>query len=135
MIRNQEPYVLLVSNMKIAANLSKELSLFLTGNWSEGFDEKLEALRTAVMTINSTRVDPSLIDGIKGLSSWMSSAFSHFKEWVGVGLFGATLCCGLLWLGCKLRSQQKRDKGGIAQALAAIEQGTSPEIWLSILKN
>ena len=80
-------------------------SCILTGNWSEGFDEKLEALRTAVMTINSTRVDPSLIDGIKGLSSWMSSAFSHFKEWVGVGLFGATLCCGLvflLWLVCKL---------------------------------
>ena len=125
-------------NWTHAANLSKELSLFLTGNWSEGFDEKLEALRTAVMTINSTRVDPSLIDGIKGLSSWMSSAFSHFKEWVGVGLFGATLCCGLvflLWLVCKLRSQQKRDKVVIAQALAAIEQGTSPEIWLSILKN
>jgi MAD (mothers against decapentaplegic) family protein 1 len=55
-------------NWTHAANLSKKLSLFLTGN-CEGFDEKLEALRTAVMTINSTRVDPSLIDGIKGLSS------------------------------------------------------------------
>ena len=72
------------------------------------------------------------------LSSWISSVFSYFKEWVAVGLFGAALCCGLvfmLWLVCKLRSQQKRDKVVIAQALAAIEQGPSPEIWLSMLKN
>jgi hypothetical protein len=55
----------------------------------------------------------------------------------GVALFGAALCCGLvfmLWLVCKLRSQQKRDKVVIAQALAAIEQDISPEIWLSMLK-
>jgi hypothetical protein len=67
----------------------------------------------------------------------MSPAFSYFKEWVGVGLFGTALCCGLLlilWLVCKLRSQQRCDKVVIPQALAAIEQGTSPEIWLSMLR-
>jgi hypothetical protein len=52
-------------NWTCAANLSKELSLFLTGNWSEGFDEKLELLCVAVMAINSMPVDPSLINGIK----------------------------------------------------------------------
>jgi hypothetical protein len=89
------------------------------------------------MAINSTCVDPSLINGFKGLTSWMSSALSYFKEWVGVGLFGAALCCGLvfmLWLVCELRTQQRRDKVVIAQALAAIEQGNSPEIWLSMLR-
>ena len=120
-------------NFTRAANLSRQLSLYLAGNWSKGFDETLEALRAAVLRINSTRVDLSLT---QGLSSWISSAFSYFKEWVGVVLFAATICCGLvfmLWLVCKLRAQQKRDKVVIAQALAAIEQGASPKIWLSML--
>ena len=108
--------------------------MYLAGNWSERFDETLEALRAAVLKINSTRVDLSLTEG---LSSWISSAFSYFKEWVEVGLFGFATCCGLvfmLWLVCKLRTQQTNDKVVIAQALAAIEQGASPEIWLSMLK-
>jgi hypothetical protein len=66
-----------------------------------------------------------------------SSAFSYFKEWVGLLLFAAVICCGLvfmLWLVCKLRTQQNRDKVVIAQALPAIEQGASLEIWLSMLK-
>jgi hypothetical protein len=49
---------------------------------------------------------------------------------VGVILFGATICCGLvfmLWLVCKFRTQQKCDKVIISQALLAIENGASPE--------
>uniref|UniRef100_A0A8C6GQH3 Envelope glycoprotein n=1 Tax=Mus spicilegus TaxID=10103 RepID=A0A8C6GQH3_MUSSI len=116
-------------NFTRAANLSRQLSMYLTENWSEGFDETLDALRTAVLTINSTRVDLSLAEG---LSSWISSAFSYFKEWVGVILFGAALCCGIVFV--LLRSQQKRDKVVITQALVTIEQGASPEIWLCMLK-
>ena len=41
-------------NFTHAANLSRQLSLYLAGNWSEGFDETLEALRVAVLKINST---------------------------------------------------------------------------------
>jgi hypothetical protein len=43
----------------------------------------------------------------------------------------------MLWLVCKLKTQNKQDSGKvvITQALAAIEQGASPEIWLSMLKN
>ena len=37
-----------------AANLSRQLSLYLAGNWSERFDETLEALRAAVLRINLT---------------------------------------------------------------------------------
>ena len=121
-------------NFTRAANLSRQLSLYLAGNWSEGFNETLEALREAVLRIKSTGVDLSLTEG---LSSWISSAFSYFKEWVGVVLFAAAICCGLvfmLWLVCKLRTQQNLDKVVITQALAAIEQGASPEIWLSMLK-
>lgn len=121
-------------NSTHAANLSRELSLYLAGNWSEDFDRTLETLRAAVLAINATCLDASLT---KGFASWMSSAFSYFKEWVGVGLFGVILSCSivsLLWLVCKLRTQHRRDKAVIAQALVAIEQGASPKIWLSILK-
>ncbi|XP_021008448.1 uncharacterized protein LOC110286466 [Mus caroli] len=64
-------------NFTRADNLSRHLSLYLAGNWSEGFDETLESLRAAVLAINSTRVDLSLTEG---LSSWISSAFSYFKS-------------------------------------------------------
>jgi hypothetical protein len=57
---------------------------------------------------------------------------------VEVILFGAAICCGLvfmLWLVCKFRTQQKRDKVIVTQALLVIENGISPEVWLSMLKN
>ena len=54
-----------------------------------------------------------------------------------MGMFGMAVCCVLvllLWLVCKLRTQSKRDKVIIAQALAALENGTSMEVWLSVLR-
>ena len=51
-------------NFTHAANLSRQLSLYLAGNWSEGFDETLEALRVAVLRIKSTGVDLSLTEGL-----------------------------------------------------------------------
>ena len=41
-------------NIHMFANLSRQNSLYLAGNWSERFDETLEALRAAVLRINST---------------------------------------------------------------------------------
>ena len=117
-----------------AANLSKSLSQYMLQNWTTEFEQTLWELRLAIIQVNSTRLDLSLI---KGLPNWISSAFSFFKEWVGVGLLGDTLCCGLvllLWLVCKLKAQTRRDKEVIAQALAALEHGASPDIWLSMLK-
>ena len=115
-----------------AANLSKSLSQYMLQNWTAEFEQTLRELRLAIIQVNSTRLDLSLT---KGLPNWISSAFSFFKEWVWVGLFGDTLCCGLvllLWLVCKLKAQTRRDKVVIAQALAALEHGASPDI--SMLK-
>lgn len=122
-------------NFTRAANLSRMLSLHLAGNWSEEFDANLDELRRAVVALNSTRVDLSLAEG---LTSWLSSAASLFKEWVGVGMFFACClggCVVCLWLVCRLRAQTRRDKAVISQALAALECGSSPQVWLSALKN
>ena len=100
-------------------------------NWTAEFEQILRELR---LQVNSTRLDLSLT---KGLSNCISSAFSFFKEWVWVGLFGDILCCGLvllLWLVCKLKAQTRRDKVVIAQALAGLEHGAPPDIWLSMLR-
>ena len=117
-----------------AANLSKSLSQYMLQNWTAEFEQTLRELRLAIIQVNSTRLDLSLT---KGLPNWISSAFSFFKEWVGLILFGDTLCCGLvllLWLVCKLKAQTRRDKVVIAQALAGLEHGASPDLWLSMLK-
>ena len=113
-----------------AANLLKSLSQYMLQNWMAEFEQTLRELRIAIIQVNSTRLDLSLI---KGLPNWISSAFSFFKEWewVGLILFGDTLCCGLvllLWLVCKLKAQTRRDKVVIAQALAGLEHGASPDI-------
>lgn len=121
-------------NFTRAANLSKVLSQHLLQNWTVEFDQTLRELRTAILQINSTRLDLSLT---KGLASWISSAFSYFKEWVGVGMFGAFFCLGLgfmLWLICKIYSKNKREKIMITQALMALEHGRSAEVWLAALK-
>lgn len=107
----------------------------LAGNWSGEFDHLLQELRIAIVHANSTRVDVSFT---AGLGTWIANAMNHLKEWAGVCLFGALICCGgvfLLWLLCKLRAQQKCDKVVFTQALAALKNGASPEAWLSMLKN
>ncbi|XP_076771818.1 uncharacterized protein LOC143434962 isoform X1 [Arvicanthis niloticus] len=121
-------------NYTRTTNLSKVFSQFLLQNWTLEFEETLHKLRFAIIEVNLTRLDLFLTEG---LSSWIHSAISFFKEWVGVGLFRAALCCGgvlLLWLVCKLKAQTKRDKVVVTQALTALEQGASPDIWLSMLR-
>ena len=114
---------------------STDLSNYLKGNWSQELESLQTKLQIQILNLNGTRVEPVTLGEF---TSWLTSAFSYFKEWVGVILFGAAICCGLvfmLWLVCKFRTQQKCDKVIITQALLAIENGTSPVVWLSVLKN
>lgn len=113
--------------------MSKRLSSYLIGNWSGEFEETLEKLRVAVVTINSTRVDLSMAEG---LSSWIASTFSLFRMGGGrvyflhAALEDACFVCG--WSAvCK--HVLKKDKVIITQALAALECGSSPQIWLCAL--
>ena len=40
---------------------------FLLRNWTANFDGKMNELRSAIVTVNSTRVDPGLASGKNGL--------------------------------------------------------------------
>jgi hypothetical protein len=49
----------------------------------------------------------------------------------GGGLFGVAVYSGvllLLWMICKLKSQTRRDRMVVTQALVVLEQGVSPDI-------
>jgi hypothetical protein len=111
---------------------STDLSNHLKGNWSQELERLQSRLQIQILNLSGTRVEPVTLGDF---TSWLVSVFYYFKEWVGAIMFGAALCCGIvfmLWLVCKLRSQQKRDKVVITQALVAIEQGASTEIWFGI---
>lgn len=113
-----------------AANLSKQLSSCLTGNWSGNFEKTLERLWMAVVTINSTRVDLSMAEG---LTSWIQLAASHLKEWAGLGALLGLMILALvacLWCICKIRFAQHRHAAMIIQAFMAIEAGQSSQAWL-----
>lgn len=120
-------------NFTRAANLSRSLSQYLSGNWSQDFDGTLEELRQEITHINSTRLDISVAEG---LSSWFHRALSHVKEWAGMAGMGVFMLGGLmllLWLLCRLRAQHRQDKVILAQALMAVDIGASPQVWLNML--
>ena len=121
------------NNMSTAANLSRELSLCLIGNWSSKFDDLTEKLRLETIKINTTQVDPVVA---RTLMSWIQQAARHLKEWAGLGALG--LCLVLLCILClcclrKIFRQRATDQVLIAQAFAAIELGQSPQIWLAAM--
>ncbi|KAL6045538.1 hypothetical protein STEG23_026294 [Scotinomys teguina] len=110
-----------------AGNESRMIASYLAGNWTRDAELLMSQQLLQIAALNETRVEPiSLGD----FTDWLSSAFSFFKEWVGVGIFGAICCFGVvlcLWFLCRLRARQVRDKAVIIQALAALEHGVSPQ--------
>ncbi|KAL6035610.1 hypothetical protein STEG23_019131 [Scotinomys teguina] len=111
-----------------AGNESRMIASYLAGNWTRDAELLMSQQLLQIAALNETRVEPiSLGD----FTDWLSSAFSFFKEWVGVGIFGAICCFGVvlcLWFLCRLRARQVRDKAVIIQALAALEHGVSPQV-------
>lgn len=116
-----------------AKNQSHLISAFLAGNWSLEAEKMMNQQLLQIAILNDTRVEPVTLSQF---SSWLTSAFSYFKEWVGVGIFGCICFAGIclcLWFICKLRVRQAREKAVLIQAVLAIEQGVSPSVWLANL--
>ncbi|XP_058437055.1 uncharacterized protein LOC131424383 [Marmota monax] len=115
-------------------NASRIIGEYLAGNWSMAAEDMIQSQLTQIAVLNSTRVNPVTLGQF---TDWISSAFSFFKEWVGVGIFGAMCCFGMflcLWFLCLLKARSAHDKAMIIQALAALENGNSPQVWLAHLK-
>lgn len=117
-----------------AGNQSQKLSEYLAGNWSREAEHLIQRQLLQITTLNDTRFEPI---SFGDFTDWLSSAFSLFKEWVGVGIFGVFCCFGIfscLWFLCRLRAQHAQERKMIVQALAALEQGHSPQVWLAKLE-
>lgn len=91
-------------------NESLRIGQYLAGNWSLEGEILLQEQLFQIAVLNNTRVQPITLGQF---SDWLYSAFSFFKEWIGVGLFlvcclgGCVLC---FWLICRLKAQTSRDK-------------------------
>ena len=121
------------NNYSQAANLSKELSSYLTGNWSRSFDSLMKELRVSITMVNSPPVDASLAEGF---SSWILQAMSHLKEWAGVGVLTLALlgacALGAFYL-CHMAQAQARECALVVRAFQAPEAGVSPQAWLAAI--
>ena len=94
----------------------------------------MEQLRVAIVTVNSTRVDVGMVEG---LSSWISTAMNHLKEWAGLGALAGLLVLvslACLWFICQIRASQCHSTAMIIQAFMTIEAGQSPQTWLATMK-
>ena len=88
-----------------------------------------------IAKLNSTRLDPITLGDF---TSWITNAFSFFKEWAGMLAWGAVVllgCVFCIWLLCRLKRELAQYKAVVYQALMAIKDGASPNVWLASLKN
>ena len=88
-----------------------------------------------IAKLNSTRLDPVTLGDF---TSWITNAFSFFKEWVGMLAWGAVVllgCVFCIWLLCRFKREHAQYKAVVYQALMVIKDGASPNVWLASLKN
>ncbi|XP_053409575.1 uncharacterized protein LOC128560103 [Nycticebus coucang] len=120
-------------NLSVAANLSRELSKHLTGTWSYEFHNLMQQLCVHILAVNTTLVK------VIALQAWVQGlmrGLTFTKQWAGLFCLAVLLCLGLgglLRCILKMRADQQRQKVAIVQAMMALESGSSPHIWLSML--
>lgn len=118
------------NNFSRAANLSRQLGHLLNTNWSSELEELTAQLRLEIMNVSSNTVN------VISMSQSAMTVFDAVKAWSGVGVMGVIVIAGLLLLGraiCSVRRQQLQDRRVLLQAMAALEEGVSPNIWLQML--
>ncbi|EGV99410.1 Envelope glycoprotein [Cricetulus griseus] len=74
----------------------------------------------------------------EGLSSWISTAMNHLKEWAGIGAltgFMVLASRACLWCICRMRVSQRRNVAMIIQAFTAVGAGQFPQAWSAIFEH
>ncbi|XP_063144267.1 CD99 molecule like 4 isoform X1 [Rattus norvegicus] len=94
---------LLQANFSQYSQHSKEISNYLKGNWSMKTEQLSRQLLVQIAVLNNTRLEPITFGDF---TSWITNAFSFFKEWAGMFAWGAIVLLGCrvcLWLLCCLK--------------------------------
>ena len=113
-------------------NESQQLSALLSGHWSRELEQLQSNFSLRIQVLNDTHLN---IVTFGQFSNWLTTTFSFFKEWIGVGLFGALCVAGIalsLFLICRMHQARRREKVALARALAALEAGYSPQAWIAM---
>ena len=102
----------------------------LTTNWSSELDELTTQLRLEILNVSSKKVE------MLSVAQIAEAVLNATKAWSGVGVIGILLIVGLLLLGrkvCSIQKQQRGERKVLLQAMAALEEGISPRVWLNML--
>ena len=82
-------------------------------------EQLFRKLLLQIAKLNSTRLEPVPLGDF---TSWITNAFSFFKEWVGMLAWGAVVllgCVFCIWLLCRFKREHAQYKAVAYQALMA----------------
>jgi hypothetical protein len=100
----------LQANFSQSLEQSRLLCEYLKGNWLAKAEQLSKKLLLQIAKLNGTRLDPVILGDF---TSWITIAFSFFKEWVGILAWGAAVllgCVFCIWLLCRLKREHAQHK-------------------------
>ena len=95
----EELYKVVQANFSQSLEQSRLLSEYLKGNWSAKAEQLSRKLLLQIAKLNSTRLDPVTLGAF---TSWITNAFSFFKEWAGMLAWGTVVLLGCVFYICLL---------------------------------
>ena len=123
------------NNLSLAANISKQLSSLLLGNWTHKFDNLTTQLQHQITTINRTKVDiPTLAFTVHTLSKQVLGWVQ--QNWLQTAILRVILLAASIWIYNMIRQTfqlQRRQATVIKQAFTALTTENTPHIWLNML--
>lgn len=103
------------------------------GTWNLKFQNLTRQLRAQIVTLNATK---GPIASVQDWLNMLQQSVSFLKQWAGLGALAILLVIAnvfmIRWF-CSLRRRQRRQQQLMAQAMMALEAGTSPQVWLGML--
>ena len=93
-------------NQTHISNLTRQLGIYLTSNWSYTLDNLTTQLGLEIIKLNSTRVH---IEPISAIFKSLKSIFSFTKAWAGIMALGILIVLGLgLMIRCLMHVRRQQ---------------------------